>query len=372
MIIKCIYCEERRKASREHVLTRAFSGEAGDWVLEDAVCTRCNSVVFAAYERAWTAALLFADARIGFGPAGRQRRGRAYVFHSAERIFLRREGDPVAYEVDVTLGFGSKYRPQLINLGSRIISVAGDHDDVDRFNRALATFGDIPEVTLSKRGPKHYRVAVLDLRGPVRVASVEWREKPGIAWWDGFGPDFGGEAHPRISIDPENRLRFRTRRLSEVPALYGRALAAGIIPGEADADPPPSSVIEILGTYRSGPIHRAVAKTMINYLADRLGAGYASRPEFAHLRRYCLGGPDRSGAWNYIEFRDRPTRIQPLDDLPPTKHLLYVISNGSAVLGYLKLYGLALYRVELGVPPGGRRFEFATVIDYNGQGPSHL
>lgn len=121
-IIDCLYCGKPGPPSREHVLTRAFAGGGEDWLLVDAVCRRCNTLVFSGDERAWTAAPPFADARCGLGPVGRTRRGRAYVFHPAERIFLSLAGDSIAYEVDVLPRFATRYRPQLIDMGDRIIS----------------------------------------------------------------------------------------------------------------------------------------------------------------------------------------------------------------------------------------------------------
>lgn len=367
-IIDCLYCGKPGPPSREHVLTRAFAGGGEDWLLVDAVCRRCNTLVFSGDERAWTAAPPFADARCGLGPVGRARRGRAYVFHPAERIFLRLAGDPIAYEVDVLPRFATRYRPQLIDTGDRIISVAGNQDDIARFNDRLQRFGALSEVTISKTSSAEYRVAVLELRPMVRVGRIERRSSAADAWWDTFGADFPGVPHPRLSIDPDGRLRFRTRKLAEIATLYGRALRAGSISGEPASDPTDVGTISMDSVYPKERVHRAIAKTAVNYLADQLGVAYARHPDFAGIRRYCLGGPDQAGVRPYVEHQHRSTGIQPIDALPVNRHLLYLISNGHQILGFLKLYGSFAYRINVGRPPDGARFERATLIDYNGPG----
>jgi hypothetical protein len=255
--IDCIYCETRRRGSREHVLPRAFAGPGEDWELVDIVCGHCNTNIFDKFDRAWTAAPPFADMRCGYGPDGRERDGRAYVFHPAERIFLRIEGDPIAYEADMLRRHRPHYRSQLIDTGPEIISIVGAVEDGVRFNARLRDFVACPEVTLQKRSSKEYRVARLDLAEPVRFASIEWRDQPGIAWRDTFGEGFGGIAHARLSLDPMYRLRFRVRRLREIATLFEKALCGKTFSSRPNLFEWGTQRIQIDSVYRQPLVHRA-------------------------------------------------------------------------------------------------------------------
>jgi hypothetical protein len=109
----CIYCGSAGPFDDEHVLARAFAGPGENWMLHELVCAKCNRL-FSTYERAWTSAPAEAMARIYWGPAGRERDGRAYQVHPSEHVFLVTQDDPVSYEVDILRGIQPRLRAQLI------------------------------------------------------------------------------------------------------------------------------------------------------------------------------------------------------------------------------------------------------------------
>lgn len=306
---------------------------------------------------------------MGLGPRGRTRRDQAFSFHPGEEIFIRVDGDPVSYEADLLPGFKERYRYQLIDTGNNVVSVVSFAKDGERFKKAWPKFAAKPEVTLQKRYGQRgsvYRVATLQMGDPVRIASIEWREKAGLAWWDTFSERFEGQAHPRLSLDLMSLIRFRTCHIRDIPRLLTRILEIGEFNSLGNSGA--KSTYSMTSHYESWKVDRALAKTLVNYLIDQRGPEYVRHEAFAPIRAYCLGGPNRTGGFPFVDIVKRKVGIQPLDELPQNRHMLYLIANSYQVMGYIKLYSAFTYKVALGANPSGTPFESATLIDFNGPG----
>lgn len=371
MGMDCLYCLKSHPFTEEHVLTRALAGAGENWVLKDAVCTNCNDL-FSRYERAWTSEPGIAMMRIACGPAGRTRKGQAYQFHPSELMFLEVDGDPVSYEVDILPGVSPRFRYQVIDAGGDVFPVVSDRSDAERFAKAWKAFIARPEVTIQKgsaNGKAVYRVASLRLSGVPAIVNVEQRSKPAGAWWDTFGDRFGRSTAPRMSLDPFGRIRFRTERIKQIPKLLERIFGAGEIGRTGAVHKPGDYRVVCRGVYDIGKIHRAIAKTLVNYMVDQRGRGYAELPAFRPILDYCIGGPDFSGPGPFVGSVFEPTGIATIDTLPTERHGMALISNGVRVVGILKLYGADhSYRVHLGRAPDPQPFMCSMRIDYNGSG----
>ncbi len=368
--MSCIYCGGSDPYSDEHVLTRALAGPGEDWVLKDLVCKRCNAL-FSRYERAWTSEPGVAMARIGHGPLGRTRKGQVFQFHPSEQMFLEVKGDPVSYEADILPNVTPRLRYQVIDTGVSVFPAASSQADVNRFAPTWNEFVATPEVTIQKNVTANgtfYRVAKLQLAGTPKIVKVDLRQKPAEAWWDTFDPGFAQFAHPRMSLDPFSRIRFRTARFRQIPQLLDRIFSAGQITAQAAVHEAGSYHIKCRSTFDLEKVPRAVAKTLVNYMADKMGAAYVANPAFRPLLDYCLGGPDRPATGPFVSFLPHGTGAPDIDQLPPDRHLLHLVSNGRRVVGILKLYGAVAYRVHLGPAPSPVPYEHTTRIDYNGPG----
>jgi hypothetical protein len=367
----CLYCKNPGPFNEEHVLSRALAGPGEDWVLKGLVCAKCNRL-FSRYERAWTSEPGVALARIAMGPPGRTRQGQTFQFHPSELMFLEADGDPVSYEVDILSGITPRLRYQVIDIGAKVMPVASHQDDADRFADAWPAFIAKPEVTIQKvtsDGQTRFRVAMLNLDWAPTIVKIEWRAKPANAWWDTFGENFSRSCYPRISLDPLSRIRFRTQRLKQIPKLLGRIFATGKMTSEGKTYPTGSYHIACRGVYDIDMIHRAVAKTLVNYMVDQLGAAFASDPVFWPLLNYCIGGPDHLGSGPFVGVVNHAIGICDFDALPTNRHGLLLASDGERVVGSIKLYGnRSCYRVHLGASPYGHSFQHSTRIDYNGPG----
>lgn len=369
--MECIYCQKSRQFSDEHVLSRALAGGGEDWMLIDTVCSVCNAL-FSRFERAWTGAPGIAIMRIAFGPAGRTRRGQAYQFHPSEMMFLEAADDPVAYEVDILPGVAPRLRYQVIATDTDVFPVVSSNDDVARFEAAWNAFIRNPEVTIQKvqiAGAAVYKVARLTLHGEPAIVGVDRRSKPAAAWWDTFGDGFHRSRDSRMSLDPFGRIRFRTRRFRDIPVLLGRIFAAGEIGSSGRVYGAGEYRIACRELYEKNKVERAVAKTLVNYMIDKVGLSYARDAAFRPLLDYCIGGPDPHQNGPFVGFVPGQIGIGSFDGLSVERHGLALASDGERVGGFLKLYGGSyVYRVHLGRSPDSRAFVHTTSIDYNGPG----
>ncbi len=368
---RCVYCRRPGPFADEHVFTRALSGDGEDWLLKDIVCKKCNGL-FSRWERAWTSEPMNASARIYQGPVGRTRRGQAFTTHPSEQIFLEAPGEPTSFEADILPGFAPRLRVQIIDLGTRLLSEAGAVEDFDRFKRAYAAFTATPEITIAKRpepGPRQYTVALLSLDTPVKIERVERRAKPGAAWHDKFPSTMKTGRHPRMSIDAFGRLRFRTLRLAEIPQLLEHAFEAGPIRSGSRDFQPGKYQLGIHSVYELPKVHRAVAKTLVNYMIDRLGREWAEHLNFRPLLDYCIGHADDAADGPFVQLIRGPLGIAPIDALPIDRHALALYCDGRHVAGAVKTYGHFLHVVRLGDAPAALGpFSFGTWIDFGGVG----
>ena len=368
----CVYCDSAGPFTDEHVLTRALAGAGEDWVLKDMVCAGCNRL-FKTYERAWTSEPAVAMARIYYGPAGRPRKGRAYQVHPSEDVFLIADFDPVAYEVDILRGIVPRLRAQLIATKDRLFPTASDRSDLHRLNDATNAFWKERAITIQKRltpGPKQFRVAVLSLDETFAFEQIEWRAIPPPVWLDRFPLQYNLSPDPRMSVDAFGRLRFRVRKLRHIVELLNRALR------EKEVKSPPSGKFEagkyqvrVLSIYDTPKVHRAVAKTVVNYAVDQFGPEWIASPGFRPIINYCLHREDARPDHPYVGIETRPTGIATIDKMPQQRHGLALWSDGKLLVGLVKLYGGVPYKVHMGpIPSGTGNFIRSVQIDYNGKG----
>lgn len=369
-MLTCVYCDRPGPFDNEHVLARAFAGPGEDWVLTDLVCKRCNKL-FSTYERAWTGAPGEAAARIHWGPAGRERKGNAYQVHPSENVFLLIKSDPVSYECDVLRGFAPRLRPQMISTSNALVTVAGASEDVPRLDAAAKAFWQTREITIQKRanpGPSQFRIATLAVDNEFRFERIELRPKPAAAWLDWFPDRMRIASDPRMSVDAHGRLRFRVSKLRQLTGLLNRALQEPCVSRPGGTIQASDLKIAIRSTYDVLAVNRAVAKTVVNYAIDAFGPGWIRNSAFRPILDFCLGrAGDLPGA-PFVGSIEQ-AGIGAIDACPPQRHALALCSNGSRVIGLVRLYGGVIYRVHLGqVSNGFEPFERSVWIDYNGPG----
>jgi hypothetical protein len=367
----CVYCGSKGPFSDEHVLARAFAGPGENWMLKDLVCCKCNRL-FSTYERAWTSAPGESAARIHWGPAGRKRKGVAYQAHPSENIFLIVKGDRISYEADILRGTAPRLRPQIISAKDGLFAVAGAPGDAKRLTDAVNAFWGAPEITIQKRlepGPRQFRIAVLNRGDHFRFEDIQLRTKPAAAWLDRFPPSVELNHDPRISVDADGRLRFRVRKVREVTDLLNRALLESCTPGPGGTIAADDLTLAIRSTFNVYKVTRAVAKTVVNFAVDTFGPDWIGHPYFRPILDFCLGRAGNRPGAPFVGSIQPPTGIPAIDECIPERHALALCSNGSRVVGLVRLYGGIIYRVHIGQAAAGTKTFTKTVwIDYNGTG----
>jgi hypothetical protein len=325
------------------------------------------------YERAWTSAPGEAYARIHWGPAGRKRKGAAYQAHPSENIFLMINGDPILYEADILRGSQPRLRPQIILTGKGLLPVAGNAQDIPRLDKAAKSFWTNRELTIQKRlkpGPRQFRIAVFANDQTFRIERVELRSKPADAWLDRFLAGVSS-VDPRMSVDADGRLRFRSNRLRDVPATLN-AMHGGQVTSRPYSQIAASALtLVVRSPFSQYKVFRAIAKTVVNHAVDHFGSGWIANPSFRPILDYCLGriGDPPGSPFVGVLPASRPTGIKALDSCPPERHALVLCCDGARVIGLVRLYGGAIYRVHVGQPPGGiAPFTETVWIDFNGPG----
>ena len=339
-------------------------------MLVDLVCGACNKL-FSTYERAWTNAPGEALARIAFGPSGRARKGKAYQVHPSEHVFLVSDQDPT-YEVDILRGVAPRLRPQLVWSAAGVSVHASAIEDMARFKAAFEGFLKTSELTIQKRsqpGPGQFRVAVLSGADLFAVERVELRPKPAAAWLDRFPRGLSISTDPRVSVDADGRLRVRATGIRQATQTFAAILAQQTVSGQSGTFEAGSYRIAVRSPYQVGKVHRAIAKTLVNFAVASRGPAWVLSSEFRPIRDYCLGRIEAAIDTPFVGSLGRPAGIRAVDQTVPEVHALALTSNGQRVVGLVRLYAGPIYRVHLGPAPAGTRPFTETVwIDYNGPG----
>jgi len=365
----CIYCTRPGPFTDEHILARAFAGPGEDWILTGLVCHRCNDK-FSTYERAWTSLPGVAEARIHWGPAGRERKGVAYQVHPSENIFLIVNGDPVSYECEILRGTEARLRPQMVS-AAKLFALASAPQDIPRFDAAAKAFWKVREITIQKRpkqGAFQFRVATLAVDETFRFERIELRPKPAAAWLDWFPKGMEIAADPRMSVDARGNLRFRVRKLRDVVALLNRALYEPCESRPGGTIQPSDMKIAIRSPYKVGQENRAVTKTVVNYAVEVFGREWVANAAFRPALDFCIERIDDPPEAPFVGHLEK-TGIPAVDSCPPERHVLALCYNGSRIIGLVRLYGGSIYRVHLGEISGGiAPFNHFQWIDFNGPG----
>jgi len=292
--------------------------------------------------------------------------------HPAENVFLLIRDDPVAYECDILRGFAQRQRPQVISTSGGLLAIAGATEDVSRLNTAVNAFWQEREITIQKRlspGPRQFRVAILGYNNEFGVERIELRPKPAAAWLDRFPPRMDIADDSRMSVDAFGRLRFRVRKLNQVTELLYRMVREPCMSRPGGIIQATDATIVIRTLYDVPKVHRAVAKTVVNYAVDTFGHEWIANCAFRPALDYCLGRVGDPPGSPFVGRIEHPTGIIAIDSCPPERHALALCSSGSRAIGLVRLYGGAIYRVHLGeMPSGVERFKRSVWIDFNGHG----
>jgi hypothetical protein len=172
-----------------------------------------------------------------------------------------------------------------------------------------------------------------------------------------------------MSVDADGRLRFRVRRLREVTDLLNRALRESCKFGPGGTIAAADLTLAFRSTFHVYKVTRAVAKTVVNFAVDTFGPDWIGNPTFRPILDFCLGRTGDPPGAPFVGAIQPPTGIRAIDECIPECHALALSSNGSRVIGLVRIYGGTVYRAHLGqAPVGTEPFTKTVWIDYNGRG----
>jgi hypothetical protein len=218
-------------------------------------------------------------------------------------------------------------------------------------------------------GPQQFRIAILARDEIFRFVDIELRPKPAAAWLDIFPVGLDVSCDPRLSVDADGRLRFRVHKLREVTELLNRSLKEKCSSDSRATIAAADLQLAIRSTSHTYKVTRAIAKTIVNFAVDAFGPDWIANLNFRPILDFCLGRTGDLPGAPFVGPMDRLTGISAIDRCPPERHALALCSNGSLVIGLVRLYGGAVYRVHLGqTPAGSKPFTKTVWIDYNRPG----
>lgn len=260
----------------------------------------------------------------------------------------------------------------MISASDKLFAIAGAPGDASRLTDAVNAFWNAPEITIQKRlepGQRQFRIATLVGEPEFRFENIELRAKPVAAWLDWFPDGLVTGSDPRLSVDADGRLRFRVRKLRDVTDLLNRALREPCASGPGHAIAATDLTLVVRSAFHKYRVPRAVAKTLVNYAVDTFGREWIAHAAFRPILDFCLGRISDPPGAPFVGLIEAPTGVIAIDKCIPERHALALCSNGSRVIGLVRLYGGAVYRVHLGqTPPGSGSFTKSVWIDYNGPG----
>lgn len=317
--IVCIYCKEKRKASREHLLARSLGGDA----TEPITCVPCNTTKLSALDAALARRSLVAMSRVAHAPLG-----------SAD---VALEGNHFHYDAandvhaDVALIGGLRPRPfpQLhVRYGTNEMAVTtADKDGA----ASLVAFIDA-RLAQSTLRDLYVKIGPPDQCSTARV--VVHRPDDGYIRVRARGDELNV-----IDVIEQHWAEIRAQITAHTPVV------------ERIENPTIRTTVRVV----LDDVFRAVAKTAFNVLAADVGVDFVLRAEFDPLRAYVLGDVRHAPLRQPDEVAVDTRFVQMVQGdehgLPstlPDEHLVILFYHTGHVRALAALYGEHAFFVDLG------------------------
>lgn len=307
---KCIYCNEAKPFTDEHVISAGLGGDDKRWMLKDCVCGDCNTNIFSKLEAKFLRSSPVAIARLFRQKTTRGRGGRPGVPSvTARQSLLDDPASGVFLNQELGQGFVAAILPQLVlqtdgTLTAHLPDIATGRSFLSLLKSTL--FGDLVLVRKVKAGFEvAYEQTELKWDDVTEEYVTSGRQtsakapKPtgGIIWVEQLlMPETAHSASrltPRIYRREQGQLVCAVVDLDDAPrvlSLLRRNPNAIFVPD--DANP---IAVEDAGVHLKIPmsiaVHdRVLTKIGINLAAHLFGADFVRRPEFAAAKNYVRTG----------------------------------------------------------------------------------
>ncbi len=313
-LIHCVYCGEQRPSSREHVLQRALGGNFTTRV----VCTDCNGG-FSSIDQALAEDSLVALTRVGLTPR------EAFSARLGGDHFTPDTGTGIWMDSRVTNRMHTEVLPQIHLRGPHLSVTGSDHEGIARL--VVMIDRRIASGTLSNT---HFKIGPAERCSTARIVTHRKNDLYVRATSE-------EAAKQLLHVLSANWEAFKTQ--FEAPAETSMRTA---------------TQVNLSVNVCLDDNYRAVAKTVFNFMAVRLGAEFARRNEFAEIRDYIRGItivhmsplPEGDLVVDTRFVRQLAPGEQPI--IPTGMHLVALAYSASRLYGSLTLYGRDTFVVELG------------------------
>ncbi|QQR34745.1 hypothetical protein JI749_10125 [Devosia oryziradicis] len=307
---KCIYCDEAKPFTDEHVVSAGLGGDDKRWMLTDCVCGDCNTKIFSKLEAKFLRSSPVAIARLFHQEKTRGRGGKPGVPSvTAAQSLLDDPASGVFLNQELGPGFVAAILPQLIlqnggTLTAHLPDVATGRSFLSDFKAVLCR--DLVLVRKVKAGLEAaYELTELKwdavteeyVASGVQTSAKAPKTTDGIMWVEQLVmPKTAHSASrltPRVYRRSQGQLVCAVIELDDAPrvlSLLRRNPDAIVVPD--DATP---ITVEDTGVHLKIPmsikVHdRVLTKICINLAAHLFGADFVRRPEFKTAKRYARTG----------------------------------------------------------------------------------
>lgn len=330
---RCIYCDEAKPFTDEHVVSAGLGGDDKGWMLKDCVCGDCNTKVFSKLEAKFLRSSPVAIARLFHQKRTRSRGGKtgAPTLNTQQNL-LEDRANGIFLNQDLRQGFEPIILPQIVletpgSLSAHMPDVAAGRAFLSALRDSLA--GDLllirkikvdhevayEQTPLTWNAPTEEYVA-----SPVQTSAKAPNTLDGAVWVEELKlPPTARSASrltPRIYRRTQGQLVCAVVDLDDAPGVLThlrRNDGALIVPD--DAVP-----VEVesegghLNLEMSIAVHdRVLTKIGINLAAYIFGPDFVRRPEFAEAKNYALTG---RGHILKIQADKHPSNRPEIGELP--------------------------------------------------------
>ena len=389
----CIYCLKTKSIeefSKEHVLTHAFCGKGENWTLVDTVCADCNSL-FSAFETHWTHNAIESVMRNFSGPVGRSKNSKYRRIQPTEidHLYIVQRNDQLVYESGFAFPNEFYFRPQIIQCGDGLLSLAADREDAAVLQSAINELIKRNEVKLCRTiyGRTTFKIATLavDVLGKrCSLKSERIEDKPQGYWFRSY-PDqpevkgingIEGRLTPRCAVDDKKRLYFRAKRPLEASKLLG-----DLFQDRNSSQKRPDAIAAddqtmALGIQIKLPlVYRAILKTGLNLFAHFASTSMARGTAFNDLRNMVLDKQADTDVLKRCSFLNDSSLALGRSGFPPPadsdQHRLMLDIFRGNLCFRMRLYGHLGYECVLAPATTDIQSAINTervVVDFDGSG----
>ena len=313
-MIKCIYCCKEKQESEEHVIPAGLGGDDRNWLLEDCVCSDCNTKVFSPLELKFLRSSPIAIARLFMQPYTRNRGAKTGTptVQPLNSYFAEPETKALL-EQELLAGGKPHILPQVVLRPPRELHLHSA--DVEEGRAFVSNLNVLLQATLKlvrkyRDGfENRFEVTVLQwneaderysVEGTPETSSRSPPDLKSMIWIEALTPSKLAEENfvlaPRVYQRGGGQVVCKVKDVAHAPVLLSiiqPQLSTLVIPDDA-----PAVVTEAPGIHQqfsfSMLVHdRVLAKIGMNLCAKIFGADFVRRPEFDPTREFVRTGQGR-------------------------------------------------------------------------------